>query len=125
MHSVKRYSEAFKLCVVNELEQGRFRSFMEASDYYGISGACTVRNWVRKYGKDHLLGRVMRIEKPEEQNQVKVLKQRIRQLEKALAEAKVDEVFARAQFEVALKELGVQDLEAFKKKLDEKLSDMD
>ena len=125
MESLLRYSEGFKLSVVNELEKGRFASVLEASQFYGISGACTVRNWVRKYGKDHLLRRVMRIEKPEERDQIKALKKRIRQLEKTLASAKVDEVFARAQFEVACQELGITDLDAFKKKLGKQLSDMD
>ena len=59
---------------------------------------------------------------PQEKDQMKELKKRIRQLEKALAEATVDEVFARAQFEVACEELGVKDIEAFKKKLNDKLS---
>ena len=109
----------------NELDKGRFASVTEVSQYYGITGASTVRTWVRKYGKNHLLTRVMRVEMPEERDQIKELNQRIRKLEKALAETKVDEVFARAQFEVACKELGVQDLEAYKKKLNEQLSNMD
>ena len=125
MQTVIRYSEAFKLYVVGELEKGKFQSPSEASAHYGITGAQTVKKWVRKFGKDQLLKRVVRIEVPQEQDQVKALKKQVRKLEKALAEAKVDEVFARAQFEVACHELGVQDLPAFKKKLDDKLSSMD
>ena len=125
MQTVIRYSEAFKLHVVGELEKGKFHSPSEASAHYGITGAQTVKKWVRKFGKDQLLKRVVRIEVPQEQDQVKALKKQVRKLEKALAEAKVDEVFARAQFEVACQELGVQDLPAFKKKLDDKLSSMD
>jgi transposase-like protein len=120
-----RYSEAFKLNVVRELENGRFTSRQEASEFYGINGAETVKRWLRQYGKDHLIQRIVRVEMPQERDQIKSLKRRIRQLEKALAEATVDEVYARAQFEVACKELGVTDLEAFKKKLDEKLSSTD
>ncbi len=125
MQPLVRYSEAFKLTVVNELEKGRFQSVTEASHFYGITGAQTVKKWVGKYGKDHLIRKMVKIQVPQEQDQIKALKKHVRKLEKALGEAKVDEIFARAQFEVACKELGVQDLAAFKKKLDEKLSDMD
>ena len=125
MKPIMRYSEAFKLHVVNELSMGRFETPSEASEFYGITGNQTVRTWVRKYGKDHLLKRVVRIQMPQEKDQIKTLKKRIRELEKALAEAKVDEIYARAEFEVACRDLGVQDIAAFKKKLGEKLSDTD
>ena len=122
MKPVIRYSEAFKLHVVKELSTGRFNTPSGASAFYGITGQHTVKTWVRKYGTEQLLRRVVRIQMPQEKDQMKELKKRIRQLEKALAEATVDEVFARAQFEVACEELGVKDIEAFKKKLNDKLS---
>ena len=39
---VVRYSEAFKMQVVEELEQGRFGSTFEATRAYGIGGGDTV-----------------------------------------------------------------------------------
>jgi len=40
--SVVRYSEAFKLKVVNELESGKFSGTDEARKSYGIKGPATV-----------------------------------------------------------------------------------
>ena len=45
-----RYSEAFKLKVVRDLEDGRFGTSFEASKDYGIGGTSTVSRWVKKYG---------------------------------------------------------------------------
>jgi len=53
--SVVRYSEAFKLQVVSELETGKLGCIFEARKRYAIKGVGTVDRWVRKYGKNHLL----------------------------------------------------------------------
>ena len=63
MGHVVRYSEAFKLQVVDELERGRFGSPFEAARAYGIRGDHTVRHWVTQYGKGHLLKKVIRVSK--------------------------------------------------------------
>ena len=44
-----RYSEAFKLEVVREVEAGGL-AFDGVSQKYGIQGSTTWSNWVRKYG---------------------------------------------------------------------------
>jgi transposase-like protein len=81
-----RYSEAFKLQVVRELETGHFENPCAAGRAYGMKGLGTVAYWVRRYGKNHLLGKVVRVMKADEQAEVKVLRQRVRELERALAE---------------------------------------
>ena len=45
-----RYSEAFKLRVVRELEQGKLTSILEAQRRYGIRGSNTIRGWLKKFG---------------------------------------------------------------------------
>ena len=112
-----KYSEAFKRHVVSELESGRFRSHEEAREFYGIGGSSTVSRWVRTYGKEHLNWKVVRVETPDERNEVRRLKSRIRDLEKALADAKVKEVLSQAYFELACEEFGGSDTEGFKKKV--------
>ena len=82
-----RYSEAFKRHVVKEIEEGKFNSLREAKEKYGIKGEVTINRWLKKYGKEHLLPRKVRIEMPDEQNTIKQLKKKIKQLEKALADA--------------------------------------
>jgi transposase-like protein len=64
MDDVIRYSEAFKLQIVRELEQGKLPSVNAAQEAYGIRGSSTVGRWVRKYGKSHLQRKVLRAKGP-------------------------------------------------------------
>ena len=76
--------------VVRELEQGRFKSPWEAGRAYGVKGTKTVAYWVRQFGKDHLLGKLVRVMKADEEAEVKALRKRVRELERALADAHMD-----------------------------------
>ena len=114
---VVRYSEAFKLQVVSEIEDGRYKSPHEAGDAYGITGNGTVQRWVKEYGKSHLLSKVVRVEKQGEAGELKRLKDRVRQLESALADAHIDGALAESYFEI-LCERTKTDAEVFKKKHD-------
>ena len=122
MRDVIRYSESFKLQVVSDLESGRFQTHGEAREHYGITGCSTLKSWLIKYGKDHLISRKVRIEVLNEKDKLKELKLKVRRLEKALADTKVDEVLAKAYFEVLCEEKGIQDIAAYKKKLELKVS---
>ena len=113
-----RYSEGFKLEVVRELEREGL-SFEHVRRKYGIKGSWTVQAWVHKYGNG-TRGKVIRVEKPEEINELKELKQRIRRLETALADANVDLAIERAYTRMACKRAGIEDVEEFKKKADGK-----
>lgn len=110
------YSEAFKLQVVQELESGELSSQYQARQRYGIKGGDTLNRWLAKYGRQHLIPKVVRVETRDERDRIQEYRRRIRELEKALADAKVKEVLAQAQYEVLCEELGV-DAEEFKKKL--------
>ena len=119
---VVRYSEAFKLKVVSELESGKLSSMAQARRKYGIGGGSTVANWLKKYGKNHLLGKVVRVETVEDRDEKRELTERIAQLEKALADAKVKEYLGESYLRIACEKFGVTDVDEFKKKLDAKLS---
>src|ERR1039458_7256424 len=67
-----RYSEAFKMEVVRELEVGGI-AFEDISMKYGIKGKRTVSRWVRQYGNG-TRGKVIRVESPGEINELKRLK---------------------------------------------------
>ena len=81
---------------------------------YGIRGCFTVQAWVRKYGNGSR-GLRIRVEKPEEISELKRLRQRVRQLERALADANIDIALERAYTELACERAGV-DVDEFKKK---------
>lgn len=113
---VVRYSEAFKLQVVRELEQGRFESIAAAQRTYGVKGHHTVEGWVRRFGKDHLLGKVVRVMKADEKAEVQALRKRVRELERALADAHLDLKLEAAYVKLACELAGVRDVAEFKKK---------
>jgi len=116
MKVIFRYSEAFKLQVLRELEEGRFKTRKEAARTYGIRCPSTVAYWIRQYNKQHLLGKVVRVETPKEINETKILRKRVRELEKALVDAHLRERFDAAYLKVACRMAGIEDVEAFKKK---------
>jgi transposase-like protein len=111
-----RYSEAFKIEVVRELEQSG--STMAAiGRRYGIRGRGTLVRWLGQYGRG-THGRVIRVEKPEEINELQRLRQRVRRLESALADSQVELAVERAYVRLACQRAGIEDVAEFKKKAD-------
>ena len=113
---VTRYSVCFKRQFITDLESGRFESIAEASKHYGIAGGSTVKGWLRKYGKNHLAPKVIRVQKPNEKNQILQLKQQIAQLQQALGLTQAENVINREFLKIACEELGC-DVDAIKKKV--------
>jgi len=101
------------MAAVRELEEQDL-PFEEIRRKYGIKGSATVQEWVRKYGNGSR-GKVIRVERPEEINELKRLKDRVRRLETALADANIAIALERAYTKLACERAGV-DPEAFKKK---------
>lgn len=109
-----RYSEAFKMGLVREIEQ-RDLPLDEVRCRFGIKGKTTVLNWVRQYGNGSR-GKRIRVERPEEISELKRLRERVRRLESALADANIDAALERAYTRMACKRAGIADVEGFKKK---------
>ena len=114
-----RYSEAFKMEVVRELEQSGM-SVEAMRSRYGIRGGDTISRWLGRYG-DGSRGKVIRVERPEEINELKRLRQRVRRLETALADSQVELAVERAYVRLACERAGIQDVGQFKKKADGQL----
>jgi len=81
-----RYSTAFKQKVVSEIESGKI-TIAKANKIYDIKGSHTVQNWIKKFGKNHLLSKVMRVEMKNEHDRIKELEKQNQLLESALAQA--------------------------------------
>jgi transposase len=109
-----RYSEAFKMEVVRELERDVL-PFEHVRRKYGIEGSWTVQKWVHKYGNGSR-GKVIRVEKPEEINEREQLKRRVRALERALADTNIDLALERQFTRLACERAGIKDVAEFKKK---------
>jgi transposase-like protein len=116
MREVVLYSEAFRLQVVNEVEGGKFPSCHAAGLAYGIRGVATVRRWMVRYGKSHLLRKVVRVETVDERDELKRLKAEVRRLKEALGDAHLDLRLEEAYLRIACRRSGEQDVAEFKKK---------
>ena len=113
--TVRRYSISFKRQVIADLESGRFDSMVAACRHYGIGGNMTVQGWLRKYGKNHLLPKVVIVQKPDEKDQMRQLKHQVAELQRALGQTQVENVLNAEFLKIACDDLGC-DVEAFKKK---------
>jgi transposase-like protein len=101
----KRYSRAFKQFIVDEYEKGE--SVMKLRMRYGIGGDHTITRWVSQYGREGVRHKLMRIQHPSEQDQVKELEARMRELEAALAQASVDRLMYESMVKVAEEKYGI------------------
>lgn len=95
----RRYSISFKQQVVRELEEsGGSKEWIRKK--YGIKGGSTLQDWIRKFGKNHLINQIIRIETMEEKDRIKQLEQEIKKLKMALA----DSLLAQRSLEVVIDE---------------------
>lgn len=109
-----RYSEAFKMQVVRELEGGGI-NVDQIRRKYGIGGCNTIHLWIGRYGNGSI-GKVIRVETPEQRNEQAQLKRRVRALEQALADANIELALERQYTRLACERAGIQDVLEFKKK---------
>jgi hypothetical protein len=78
-------------------------------------GYGTLQRWVGQYGNGSI-GKVIRVEKPAEINELKRLKERVKRLESALADANLDLALERQYTRLACERAGIQDVSELKKK---------
>lgn len=110
---LRRYSEAFKHQVLQEIESGQL-NFTSARLKYGITGQQTIQSWARKYGSFGVLPKIIRVESPKEKDQIKDLKAQIKQLKLTIADIVLDKVIAESTLEVICEDRGL-DVEEVKK----------
>jgi transposase len=115
--TIRQYSISFKRQVIADLESGRFDSIEAARRHYGIGGMRTIQGWLRKYGKNHLLPKVIKVQKPNEPDEILQLKHQVAELQRALGQTQVENVLNAQFLKIACRELDC-DVDAFKKKVD-------
>ena len=111
--NVIRYSKAFKLQCVQEVEAGTSCAY-EVQRKYKIKGTDTVMRWVRQLGSGRY-GKIIRVEKAHEVNEAGQLRSELRRVKEALADTHMELALEQAFLAVACEELD-QSLEGFKKK---------
>ncbi len=101
-----RYSLSFKQKVISEIESGKL-SIGNARKLYGIVGGQTIQNWIKKFGKLHLLNKIVRVELKDEVSRLKQLEKEKKELESALAQAHLKLIVYETLIDVAEEELGI------------------
>lgn len=112
-----RYSDCFKLQVVEEIEKNGL-SIEDCRRKYSIGGSMTIQKWLLKFGKQHLLNKIIRVETREEIDELKRLRAENKALKEAYAELSLHHKCSEKVIEVA-DELFDLDL---KKKYEQELS---
>ena len=85
--------------IVREVEQeGILRS--EVMVRYGIKGKRTVNRWLGRFGSGKI-GKIIRVEWPEEVNETKRLRDRVKGLERALSNASLDLAIEKGTIRIA------------------------
>ena len=102
-----RYSEAFKIHVVSDVENRRL-SVAEANRKYNIAGHNTVSKWCRKYGKStknhtQIKGTVM----AKEEHEIIRLHNEIKALKTNLEDERMKNVVLETMVDIAEKELEI------------------
>jgi transposase-like protein len=110
---VIRYSYAFKMQAVREVESGEMTA-KAVQRKYSIRGNDTVLHWVRQLGSGKY-GKVIRVEEADEVNEVVRLRSQLRRAKEALADAHMELVLEKAFLTVACEQMD-QTVEGFKKK---------
>jgi transposase-like protein len=115
MRDVVRYSEAFKLRLVEDIAGGKYTSIEEARRRNGIRGFSTVSRRLKRYGREDMLPKRVKVETMDEIDELQAARSRIRELEAALADAHMEYCLERAFLDIACEQLGTS-AEELKKK---------
>ena len=105
--AIIRYSTSFKLKVVEEIESGKL-NIAGAKKLYDIKGGQTIQNWLKSYGKNHLLKKVVRIEMADEVGKIKTLEKDKQSLESALAQLHLKYSALEAIIKAAEEKYGIE-----------------
>lgn len=96
---IVRYSNCFKLSVVKSIEE-KGLGINEARLRYGISGTCTIQRWLKQYGRNDLLNKIVRIETMDEKNELQRLREENKRLKIAYAELSLHHKLSESVIEI-------------------------
>jgi transposase-like protein len=114
----RRYSEGFKLKMLDELSTGKY-SKREIYRTYGIPSS-TLNDWIRKYQRLDLMNTRIMVENQDEITRIKSLQKEIEQLKKLVLKKDLEQMAQDSYFEVAAEMLGCKNVSELKKKLNTK-----
>jgi transposase-like protein len=95
-----RYSICFKRSVVEAIEREGL-SIESCRRRWNIKGGATVQRWLREYGKDHLLNKVVKVQTLKERDEISRLRREIKELKVAYADLAIEHKIDQKVMEVA------------------------
>ena len=102
----KRYSESFRIHVVREYEAGE--SISQLQKRYGINGAMTIQNWIKKYSTQGLRHELMTIQTPDERNRLKELGAENARLKALVADLHLEKAILESTVAVIERDYGIE-----------------
>jgi transposase-like protein len=117
MRDATRYSGAFKLRLAEEAASGKYKSLNEASRRNGIRGCATLKKRIKRYGREDILPKRIKVETMNGIDELREARRRIRELEAALASAHMDYCLESAFLDIARERLGTSTEELKKRTL--------
>ena len=115
---VRRYSESFKLKILDELSTGK-HSKKQLGNLYGVNPS-TINQWIKKYDRKDLMNARILVENIDETSRLKALKKEVEQLKNLLIKKDLEKLVDDSYLEVAAKNLGYKSVEELKKSLNTK-----
>ena len=114
-HTIRHFSESFKLKVLAELSEGKYTKG-QLSRLYTI-GYTTINDWVHKYKREDLMNQRITVNTMDELSKLKAQEKEIAKLKELLIKKDLDALVLDSYLEVAAKELGFKSAAELKKKL--------
>ncbi len=112
---VRRYSESFKLKVLDELSKGN-HSKRQVGLLYGIQPS-TINEWIKKYNRKDLMNTRVLVQTDDELSRIKALQKELKQLKELLIKKDLDKLIDDSYLTVAAQKLGYKNVSELKKKL--------
>lgn len=104
---IYRYSSCFKQDIIRLIEEEGLSISFQVQHRYGIKGGETIQQWLRKFGKNHLLGRVVQVMSISERDELSILRSEVKTLKLAYAELSIEHKCSEKVIEIADAELGL------------------
>ncbi len=112
---IRRYSEPFKLKILDELTTRKLNKY-QLGKAYGINPT-TINEWIKKYNRKDLMNTCVTVKTKDEITRIKELQKEIEQLKKFLLKKDMDALVNESYLEVAAEQLGYKSVLELKKKL--------
>jgi transposase-like protein len=114
MKDTKRYTMGFKMKVMGELRDGKWKTVSDAAQAYRLSET-GVRYWMKTLGFEHLNGRMIYVKTRTELDEIKRLKEENKRLKMQLADEVIDHKIDEVALRIACQRLGTTPEELKKK----------